>query len=79
MKKLLITYVLMYFHLFLLYQTRKIDFFVSYIGEKFRDFPWKNNPNTVKLTLTLVKITLRCDNPKLGLGLGLLAFLLKYM
>ena len=31
-------------------KTRKIDFFVSYIGEKLRDFPRKNNPNPEKIT-----------------------------
>ena len=54
LKKSLVHLFFKYFLLFLLEKTRKIDFLVSYIGEKFREFPWKNNPNTVKLTPILV-------------------------
>jgi len=52
-KKSLIHLFFKYFHL----AKQEKLFFFSYIGKKFRDFPRKNNPNTVKLTLTLVKIT----------------------
>ena len=59
LKKLLILWQILYFHLFLLSSTRKIDFFVSYIGEKLREFSKKFYPNTEKLTLNFVLITLK--------------------
>ena len=42
-------------------KTRKIDFFVSYIGEKLRHFLCKFNPNSCLIN---PKVS---DNPKLGL------------
>ena len=42
---------------FLLFKTRKIDFYAPYIGEKLREFLRKFNPNPC------------LNNPKLGLGL----------
>ena len=43
-------------------QTLKIDIFAPYIGEKLRDFPREFNPNTEKLTLTLVLLTPTSNN-----------------